>query len=45
MKHTKTTIVANTPKALMGINLLQVQERKATEDVKDVTNIYLAAIL
>lgn len=29
----------------MGINLLQVQERKATEDVKDVTNICLAAIL
>ena len=43
MKQVITTIVANIPKDLMGMIELEVHDKKATAEVKEVTSIYFEA--
>ena len=45
MKQVGTSMAAKYPKALSGIIGVIEQEKKAIEDVSDVTNIALAACL
>ena len=39
-----TTIVANIPNDLIGMMLLDTHAKKATAEVRDVTNIYFEAL-